>query len=254
MTNNFCLDGQVVIVTGASGNLGNHFAQVLADAGAAVALTARRITQMEKAVADITRAGGKAIAVELDVTDSGSVDAAFNDIEKSLGPVSLVINNAGIAVTKSILDYAESDWDRVMDTNLKGAWLVAQHAARRMSVIGDGNIINISSILGLRSIKGLPAYSVSKAGLNHLTKVMALELAPRGIRVNALAPGYIETDLNRDLFASDTGRALIKRIPQGRLGQFEDLDGALLLLASQASRYMTGTVITVDGGHLISSL
>jgi len=141
-----------------------------------------------------------------------------------------------------------------MDTNLKGAWLVAQEAARRMVEAGGGNIINIASILGLRVIGGVSAYCASKAGLIHLTKAMALELGPHGVRVNTLAPGYIETDLNRDFFASNAGRSLIERIPHRRLGQLEDLDGSLLLLASDASRYMTGTVVTVDGGHTISSL
>ena len=250
----FSLDGQCALVTGASGSLGRHFANVLARAGAAVALAARRLDELEIIAADIRAAGGAATAIALDVTDAGSIATAFSAAEERLGPITLLVNNAGVAVTKPLLEYDEADWDKVMDTNLKGAWLVAQEAARRMVEAGGGNIINIASILGLRVIGGVPAYCASKAGLIHLTKAMALELGPHGVRVNTLAPGYIETDLNRDFFASNAGRSLIERIPHRRLGQLEDLDGSLLLLASDASRYMTGTVVTVDGGHTISSL
>ena len=250
----FSLDGQCALVTGASGSLGRHFANVLARAGAAVALAARRLDELEIIAAEIRAAGGAATAIALDVTDAGSIATAFSAAEEKLGPITLLVNNAGVAVTKPLLEYDEADWDKVMDTNLKGAWLVAQEAARRMVEAGGGNIINIASILGLRVIGGVPAYCASKAGLIHLTKAMALELGPHGVRVNTLAPGYIETDLNRDFFASNAGRSLIERIPHRRLGQLEDLDGSLLLLASDASRYMTGTVVTVDGGHTISSL
>jgi len=250
----FRLDGQCALVTGASGSLGRHFANVLARAGAAVALSARRLDELEVIAAEIRAAGGAATAIALDVTDAGSIATAFSAAEEMLGPITLLVNNAGVAVTKPLLEYDEADWDKVMDTNLKGAWLVAQEAARRMVEAGGGNIINIASILGLRVIGGVPAYCASKAGLIHLTKALALELGPHGVRVNTLAPGYIETDLNRDFFASNAGRSLIERIPHRRLGQLEDLDGSLLLLASDASRYMTGTVVTVDGGHTISSL
>lgn len=250
----FSLDGQCALVTGASGSLGRHFANVLARAGAAVALAARRLDELEIIAAEIRAAGGAATAIALDVTDAGSIATAFSAAEEKLGPITLLVNNAGVAVTKPLLEYDEADWDKVMDTNLKGAWLVAQEAARRMVEAGGGNIINIASILGLRVIGGVSAYCASKAGLIHLTKAMALELGPHGVRVNTLAPGYIETDLNRDFFASNAGRSLIERIPHRRLGQLEDLDGSLLLLASDASRYMTGTVVTVDGGHTISSL
>ena len=254
MSDLFSLDGQCALVTGASGSLGCHFANVLARAGAAVALAARRLDELEIIAAEIRAAGGAATAIALDVTDAGSIATAFSAAEEKLGPITLLVNNAGVAVTKPLLEYDEADWDKVMDTNLKGAWLVAQEAARRMVEAGGGNIINIASILGLRVIGGVSAYCASKAGLIHLTKAMALELGPHGVRVNTLAPGYIETDLNRDFFASNAGRSLIERIPHRRLGQLEDLDGSLLLLASDASRYMTGTVVTVDGGHTISSL
>jgi NAD(P)-dependent dehydrogenase (short-subunit alcohol dehydrogenase family) len=250
----FRLDGRCALVTGASGSLGRHFAEVLARAGAAVVLAARRLDRLETIADEIGAAGGKAMAVALDVTDAGSIGAAFAAAEERLGPVTVLVNNAGLTVTKPLLEHDEADWDKVMDTNLKGAWLVAQEAARRMAAAGGGNIINIASILGLRVAGTVPAYCASKAGLIHLTRAMALELARDGIRVNALAPGYIETDINRDFFAGEAGQRLIKRIPQRRLGQLEDLDGALLYLASDASRYMTGSVVTVDGGHMVSSL
>ena len=254
MSDLFRLDGRCALVTGASGSLGRHFAEVLARAGAAVVLAARRLDRLETIADEIGAAGGKAMAVALDVTDAGSIGAAFAAAEERLGPVTVLVNNAGLTVTKPLLEHDEADWDKVMDTNLKGAWLVAQEAAQRMAAAGGGNIINIASILGLRVAGTVPAYCASKAGLIHLTRAMALELARDGIRVNALAPGYIETDINRDFFAGEAGQRLIKRIPQRRLGQLEDLDGALLYLASDASRYMTGSVVTVDGGHMVSSL
>ena len=254
MSDLFRLDGRCALVTGASGSLGRHFAEVLARAGAAVVLAARRLDRLETIADEIGAAGGKTMAVALDVTNAGSIGAAFAAAEERLGPVTVLVNNAGLTVTKPLLEHDEADWDKVMDTNLKGAWLVAQEAARRMAAAGGGNIINIASILGLRVAGTVPAYCASKAGLIHLTRAMALELARDGIRVNALAPGYIETDINRDFFAGEAGQRLIKRIPQRRLGQLEDLDGALLYLASDASRYMTGSVVTVDGGHMVSSL
>ncbi|MCW5698975.1 MAG: glucose 1-dehydrogenase [Rhodospirillales bacterium] len=248
------LDGKRAVVTGASSGLGRHFAQVLAGAGAELALAARRLDKLDAAVGEIAARGGTAIAVEMDVTHADSVHRGLHWAEKGLGPIDLLINNAGVALTKPALDIEEDDWDRLMDTNLKGAWLVAREAAKRMQTHGGGAIVNIASILAMRTAGAVAPYAIAKAGLVQMTKVLALELARYGIRVNALAPGYIETELNRAFFATPAGEALLKRIPQRRLGTLADLDGPLLLLASDASRFMTGSVVVVDGGHLVSSL
>ena len=249
----FDLTGQRAIVTGASRGLGHHFALTLARAGAEVALAARGIDRLEEAVKEIEGVGGCAVAIQVDVTDGKSVEMCVGTAEKTLGPIDILVNNAGIAVTKPLLEHAEEDWDSVLDTNLKGVWLMAQKVARRMVHCGrGGSIINIASVLGERGISQLPGYCASKGGIINLTRAMAVELAPHGIRVNTIAPGYIETDMNRQFFATQAGQRLIKRIPQRRLGQVEDLDGVLLLLASDASRYMTGSVITIDGGQSAS--
>jgi len=253
--NPFRLQGQRVLITGASSGLGRHFACTLAKAGAAVALAARSADKLAEAAAEIRSLGALATAVTLDVTDGASVRHAVAQVEADMGPITTLVNNAGVVVSKALFEHDEQDWDRVVDTNLKGAWLVSQEVTRHMVAHGQGGaIINIASILGIRVVGGIPEYCTSKAGLIHLTKVLALELARHTIRVNAIAPGYIRTDLNRGFFESEAGQAMIRRIPQRRLGEASDLDGALLLLASDASRYMTGAVITVDGGHLLSAL
>jgi NAD(P)-dependent dehydrogenase (short-subunit alcohol dehydrogenase family) len=247
--------GKSALVTGAFGDLGRHFARTLATAGARVALAGRRLAEGEKLAQRIVEQGGHAVVVPLDVSDPASVAAAIEQSAAALGPITVVVNNAGIAVTKPVLDQTEDDWLGVIDVNLNGAWRVAQAAARHMTAHGlGGSIINIASILGLRVSAQVPAYVASKAGLIHLTQALALELARHNIRVNALAPGYIETDINRDFFASDAGQALIKRVPQRRLGKPEHLDGPLLLLASDASEFMTGTTVVVDGGHVVNAL
>ena len=249
----FDLTGQRAIVTGASRGLGRHFALTLALAGAEVVLAARGIDRLEAAVKEIEGFGGCAVAIQVDVTDGKSVRACVETAEKTLGPIDILVNNAGIAVTKPLLEHAEEDWDSVLDTNLKGVWLIGQEVARRMVHRGQGgSIINIASVLGERGISQLPGYCASKGGIINLTRAMAVELAPYGIRVNAIAPGYIETDMNRQFFTTQAGQRLIKRIPQRRLGQVEDLDGVLLLLSSDASRYMTGSVTAVDGGQSAS--
>ncbi|MCB8882046.1 SDR family oxidoreductase [Acidisoma cellulosilytica] len=251
----FHLAGQSALVTGASGGLGRHFAEVLARAGANVVLTGRRLEVLEQAVTELRGQGYHATATVMDVTNAQSVEEALSQAVAAVGPISILINNSGIAVSAGALDLEEEDWDRVLDTNLKGAWLVSRSFARAAKAAGtEGTIVNVASILGFRVAGHVSAYAVSKAGLVQLTQAMALELARFHIRVNALAPGYIATDLNRAFFESDAGRAMIARIPQRRLGNLEDLDGPLLLLASAASRFMTGSTITVDGGHLVSSL
>ena len=251
----FDLRGRTAFVTGASSGLGRHFALTLARAGARLALAARRVDRLQELQRRIEDAGGEAMAVALDVTDAGSVAAALGEVAAQLGPIRILVNNAGIAVTKGVLEATEADWDQVVGTNLKGAWLVAQAVACHMAEHKEGaSIVNIASITGLRVAGQVSAYATSKAALLHLTRAMALELARHKVRVNAIAPGYIATELNEDFFASPAGEALIKRIPQRRLGQPEELDGALLLLASDASSYMTGSTIVVDGGHLQSSL
>jgi len=249
------LDGCNALVTGANGGLGGHFARTLAQAGANVAVAARHVEALQPLLASLAACGRRVEAVALDVTDRASVVAAFERAAAALGPITVVVNNAGIAVTRPLLDHTEDDWLRVIDVNLNGAWRVAQTAARHMVAHRrGGSIVNIASILGMRVTAQVPSYAASKAALIQLTKAMALELARHRIRVNALAPGYVETGINREFFASDAGQALIKRVPQRRIGKPEELAAALLLLASDAGSYMTGSVVTVDGGHLAGAL
>jgi len=244
------LSGQVAMVTGASSGLGWHFALTLARAGAKVALAARRVERLEALAAEIAGFDGRALPVALDVTDAASVAAAIETAETELGPVGIVVNNAGIAQTKGALDLSEDDWSQVIETNLTGVFRVAQAAARRMAAAGEGgSIVNIASILGLGGAAQLAAYSTAKAGVINMTRTLAMEWARHRIRVNALAPGYIVTDINREELGGKVGEILVKRIPQRRFGTPEDLDGALLLLASSASAFITGSVIVVDGGQ-----
>jgi NAD(P)-dependent dehydrogenase (short-subunit alcohol dehydrogenase family) len=245
------LAGKTALVTGASGGLGAHFAAVLAQADAQVLVSGRREPELAAVTRGIRENGGRCQSLILDVTDPESIERIRNRLDQ----VDILVNNAGVARIAGALDVSEADWDAVVDTNLKGMFLMAQTVARAMQAHRrGGSIINVASILGLRQGAGLLPYAVSKAGAIQLTKTLALELARFGIRVNALAPGYVETDLNREYFKSDAGQAMIHRIPQRRLGRLEDLDGPLLLLASDASAYMTGSILAVDGGHLVSRL
>jgi NAD(P)-dependent dehydrogenase (short-subunit alcohol dehydrogenase family) len=249
----FDLTGKAAIVTGASSGLGRHAARSLASAGAKVALAARRLEPLLELQKQIAADDGRAIPLRLDVTDPDSVADCVKAAETELGPISILVNNAGIAVTKPALETSEADWDQVVDTNLKGAWLMAQAVGGQMARLGHGgSIINIASVLGLAATAQVPAYCASKGGLVNLTRALAVEWAREGIRVNALAPGYIETDINRDFLASSAGETLRKRVPLRRFGRPDDLDGALLLLASEAGRYITGSVIVVDGGQTAS--
>jgi NAD(P)-dependent dehydrogenase (short-subunit alcohol dehydrogenase family) len=246
----FDLAGATALVTGASSGLGRHFALTLAAAGARVAVAARRVAELEELAAEIAKSGGAALPGVLDVLDPASVAAAIAAAESALGPLDILVNNAGIAATTAFLTQDEAEWRGVLATNLDGAWRVAQAVASRMAAHGRGGaIVNIASIAGLRPASHLAAYSAAKAALISLTQSMAIELARHKIRVNALAPGYIETDLNRDFLHGPAGQAMAKRVPLRRFGEPEDLDGALLLLVSDAGRYMTGSVIVVDGGH-----
>jgi len=244
----FSLDGHKALITGASGLLGTHFARVLHAAGAEIVLAARRV---EACTALATELGPRARTLRLDVQDAASVAAAF----EAAPDCDILVNNAGIAATRAFLDHSIEDFDQVLSINLRGAFLVGREAARRM-VAGKrgGSIINIASVLGERIIPGVAGYTAAKAGLLHLTRQMAVELARHSIRVNAIAPGYIASAINAEFFASEPGQAMVKRIPQRRLGQPTDLDGPLLLLASKAGAHMTGSVLTVDGGHSINSL
>lgn len=250
----FRLDGQVALVTGASSGLGAHFAELLARCGARVALGARRIDKLQPLVERIGGLGGGARALMLDVADPASVTRCFDELHE-WGAVDIVVNNAGVTVTKPLLQQTVADWDTVIDTNLKGCWLVATEAARRMMSAGRGGcIVNVASILGLRVAGGVAPYAVSKAGVIQATKAMALELARFSVRVNALLPGYVVTDLNREFLESEAGRKLQARIPSRRFSALEDLDGPMLLLASRAGGAMSGSIVAVDRGHLVSSL
>lgn len=245
------LAGKTAFVTGASAGLGAHFAAALARAGAQVILAARREAGLAETAARIRALGGSCEMVALDVASASSIAA----VEPLLADVDILVNNAGIAIEKTFLDQTEEDWDRVLDTNAKGMFLLSQAAARAMRARGKGGtIINIASILGLRQGMHLSTYAVSKAAVVQLTKIAALELARFGIRVNCLCPGYIETDMNQAVWETEGGKAMLKRVPQRRLGNANELDGPLLLLASDASSYMTGSVIVADGGHSINSL
>lgn len=249
------LKGRRTLITGASKGLGAHFAQTLAAAGADVALAARDAQGCENLCARLRQHGVKAAAIAMDVTSGTSVQDAVSRAARELGGLDIVINNAGVTETVPLIDQDEAAWDRILDTNLKGGFLVAQAAARMMrDARTGGSIVNVASILGHRVAGQVAAYAASKAALVQLTKSMALEWARYGIRVNALCPGYIATTLNRDFLDSEPGQALMKRIPQRRFGTLADLDGPLLFLCSSASGYVTGSSLVADGGHLVSSL
>lgn len=253
--NLFNLENKVALVTGAGSGLGRQFAETLAAAGATVALAARRREKLDETAEIIGKNGGNAICLDLDVTDTLSVTNCLRETESELGAPDILVNNAGIARQAYLTDMSEADWDDVLDTNLKGVFMVAQATAKSMIKAGKpGSIINISSVLGLRVSKALGSYIAAKAGVVQLTKAMALEWSRNGIRVNALAPGYFITEINEQQFDDAAHEKLSHVVPMGRVGELQEISGPLLLLASDAGSYMTGSIVAVDGGHLCSSL
>jgi 3-oxoacyl-[acyl-carrier protein] reductase len=250
----FDLTGRVALVTGASSGLGARFATVLAANGAAVALVARRADRLANNVQAITAAGGRAIAVEADVLDRAAMMRAFDTVEREFGTVDILINNAGIAHSAKAVDVSPADWQRVIATNLDAVFFWAQEGARRLLLAKKpGAIVNTASVLGFGVAKGVIAYTTAKAGVIQITKALALELGFKGIRVNAIAPGWFVTELNEDYLNSPAGEAIRKEVPVGRFGKDGDLDGALLLLvAAKAGAYVNGATIVVDGGQSVA--
>lgn len=251
----FNISGRVALVTGASSGIGYSMAKMLALNGVKVAVAARRLDRLESLVEEIREGSGTAIPVELDVMNLSSIYSAVDSVEKSLGPIQILVNNAGVAVSSKAINHSVDEFDAVLGTNLRGPWILAKETAKQMIRTNTkGSIINITSLLGVGVTSDLSSYCASKAGLNHVTKALALEWARHGIRVNAIAPGYIQTDINKDFFKTPAGDRMIARVPQRRIGHTSDLEGPLLLLASDASAFMTGVVLPVDGGHLCASL
>ena len=255
MDTTFGLAGKTILVTGASSGLGRHFATALAEAGATIVGAARRADALAELAAEINGKGGAAHAVTMDVTDMASVQAGVAEAVRLTGGIDGLINNSGVNRRGPLLQIGEADWDAVIDTNLKGVWAVGTEVARHM--VGrakGGSIVNIASLLSFRQSPGATPYAVSKAAVVQLTQQMALEWAENGVRVNALAPGYFETDLNRDFLRSEAGQKVISRIPFRRVGEYRELTGAMQLLLSDAGSYITGSTISVDGGHRVSSI
>src|SRR5664279_3741959 len=249
----FSLKGRVTLLTGASSGLGRQFARALADNDASVALVARREHRLLDLQEAIEATGGRAMAIEADVTDRAAMTRAFDAAEKAFGTVTILVNNAGIAHSGRAVDMPPEEWRKILATNLDAVFFWAQEAARRMlAAKKQGAIINIASVLGLAVAKGAVAYATAKAGVVQVTKALAVELAFKGVRVNAIAPGWFVTEINDSYLASEAGSAIKREIPMGRFGNEGDLDGALLLLASDAGAYITGATIVVDGGQVIA--
>ena len=250
------LAGKAVFITGASSGIGAHLARTSAQCGARVAQAARRVETLTANEAQLRQLGASdVLSLQLDVTDEAQVSGAIGAVREKFGALDVVVNNAGIAGGASAMNMGIAEFDSILATNLRGSFLVAQAAAQawREDKRG-GSIINIASILGFRQAGGVSAYSMSKAAVVQMTKTLALEWARYNIRVNAIAPGYFDTPMNEGYFESGAGNVMIQRIPMRRIGDLADLDGPFLLLATEASRFMTGAVIPVDGGHLVNSL
>jgi NAD(P)-dependent dehydrogenase (short-subunit alcohol dehydrogenase family) len=247
------LDGKVALVTGASSGLGTHFARVLASRGCTVALLARREDSLRKVASDIHTAGGQAIVQCVDVTDHAAIVDCFNELHQRVGALDILVNNAGIAHGAAFLDAEDADTSEVFAVNQLAVWRIAQLACQQIQTAGkSGSIINIASVLGDSVFKGLASYATSKAAVIQMTKAMALEMARYEIRVNAIAPGYCDTEINHDYLQSESGKSMVQqRVPMRRIAKLHELDGVLLLLASQQSSYITGAVIPVDGGYLV---
>ena len=248
----FSLKGRVALVTGASSGLGVQFAKALADNGAAVALVARRADRLKSLKDEIEGKGGRAVAIEADVTDHAAVARAFDAAEKAFGTVTILVNNAGIAHGGRAVEMPPEEWRKVLSTNLDAVFFWAQEAARRLlAAKKQGAIVNIASVLGLAVSKGAVAYAAAKAGVVQVTKALAVELAFKGVRVNAIAPGWFVTEMNDDYLSGEAGAAIKREIPMGRFGNPGDLDGTLLLLVSDAGSYITGATVVVDGGQVV---
>jgi len=251
------LEGKIAMVTGASSGLGTRMAKVLASAGARVVLAARRVERLKELRAEIEAEGGAAHVVALDVTDPASIKAAVAHAETEVGPIDILINNSGVSTVQRLVDVTPEDFRQVFSTNVEGALFVAQEVARRMITrVGSsswhgGRIINIASVAGLRPLPKIGLYSMSKAALIHMTRAMAQEWLRYDINVNVICPGYIRTELNSDYFDSDAGQKLINMLPRRRLGEESDLDGVILLLSADESRFINGAVISVDDGHSV---
>lgn len=256
MADRFDLSGRIALVTGASSGLGRHFAKTLSASGAKVILAARRVDRLEALASEIEASGGEALAVSMDVTKADTIQAALEaSLDRFGAPADIIVNNSGLSREDWFTNMDEDDFDLVMDTNTKGVWLVARAFAGALVKAGkSGSMINIASVAGKRVGYTMAAYCASKAACEHMTRAMAIEMARYGVRVNAIAPGYFETEINDTFLASDEGQKMRKRIPMRRFGEHEELSGPLLLLASDAGSFMTGATIVVDGGHMWGSL
>lgn len=247
-------EGKIAMVTGASSGLGARFAKVLAQAGAQVVLASRRIERLKELRAEIEAEGGAAYVVQLDVTDYGSIKSAVAHAETEAGPIDILVNNSGVSTTQRLIDVTPDDYAFVFDTNQRGAFFVAQEVAKRMIARAKGDprkqhrIINIASVAGLRVMPQIGIYCISKAAVVHMTKSMAVEWGRYNINVNAICPGYITTEINVEHFETEQGRKLLNMLPRKRLGQPEDLDGLLLLLAAEESRFLNGAIVAADDG------